>query len=110
MSADPLQLAQDRHRRGMLAEAITGYASFLEGNPQRGDVWQMKALAEKMPGGTAPGGMPGTALHDERPLGPTPFSHATRLDVKPRGACSRQSCHPTAPRRFSKCRAAGFAL
>ena len=50
MSADSLQVAQDRHRRGMLAEAIAGYASFLEGNPQRGDVWHLRALAEHQSG------------------------------------------------------------
>jgi CRISPR-associated protein Csy1 len=50
MSADPLQLAQERHRQGMLAEAIAGYASFLDGNPQRGDVWHLRALAEHQSG------------------------------------------------------------
>ena len=50
MSADPLQVAQERHRQGMLAEAIAGYASFLDGNPQRGDVWHLRALAEHQSG------------------------------------------------------------
>jgi protein O-GlcNAc transferase len=50
MNADPLQLAQERHRQGMLAEAISGYASFLDGNPLRGDVWHLRALAEHQSG------------------------------------------------------------
>ena len=50
MSTDPLRLAQERHRQGFLAEAIAGYASFLEENPQRGDVWQMRAMAEHQSG------------------------------------------------------------
>jgi protein O-GlcNAc transferase len=50
MSADPLRFAQERHRQGFLAEAIAGYASFLEVNPQRGDVWHMRAVAEHQSG------------------------------------------------------------
>jgi len=50
MSSDPLQLAQERHRSGMLAEAIAAYASFLDANPQRGDVWHLRALAEHQSG------------------------------------------------------------
>ena len=50
MSSDPLQLAQERHRSGMLAEAIAAYASFLDANPKRGDVWHLRALAEHQSG------------------------------------------------------------
>jgi protein O-GlcNAc transferase len=50
MSADPLQHAQEVHRRGQLAEAIAAYATFLEANPGRGDVWHMRALAEHQSG------------------------------------------------------------
>jgi len=50
MSADPLRFAQERHRQGFLAEAIAGYASFLDQNPERGDVWHMRAVAEHQSG------------------------------------------------------------
>jgi Tfp pilus assembly protein PilF len=50
MSADSLQLAQERHRQGMLADAIAAYAAFLADNPQRADVWHMKAVAEHQSG------------------------------------------------------------
>jgi len=50
MSADALQLAQESHRRGAFGEAIARYAAFLEGNPARGDVWHMRALAEHQSG------------------------------------------------------------
>lgn len=50
MSADPLQAARDRHRRGLFAEAIAAYDAFLADNPQRGDVWHMKAVAEHQAG------------------------------------------------------------
>ena len=50
MSTDPLRFAQERHRQGLLSEAIAGYASFLEENPQRGDVWHMRAMAEHQSG------------------------------------------------------------
>ena len=50
MSVDPLRFAQDRHRQGFLAEAIAGYASFLEDHPQRGDVWHLRAVAEHQSG------------------------------------------------------------
>ena len=44
--SDILNAARDQHRRGQLAEAIAAYASFLAENPERGDVWHMKAVAE----------------------------------------------------------------
>ncbi len=50
MSADPLRFAQERHRQGFLSEAIAGYASFLQENPLRGDVWHMRAMAEHQAG------------------------------------------------------------
>ena len=50
MSAEPLQHAQERHRLGFLAEAIAGYSTFLDSNPQRGDVWHLRALAEHQSG------------------------------------------------------------
>jgi CRISPR-associated protein Csy1 len=50
MSADPLRLAQEKHRQGFLTEAIAGYASYLEEFPGRGDVWHMRAVAEHQSG------------------------------------------------------------
>src|SRR4051812_23037550 len=50
MSADPLQLAREQHRQGRFAEAIAGYATFLERNPGRGDVWHLRAVAEHQQG------------------------------------------------------------
>jgi predicted O-linked N-acetylglucosamine transferase (SPINDLY family) len=50
MSSDPLQLAREQHRQGRFAEAIAGYATFLERNPGRGDVWHLRAVAEHQQG------------------------------------------------------------
>jgi len=50
MSIDPLRFAQERHRQGLLAEAIAGYAAVLEQSPERGDVWHMRAMAEHQSG------------------------------------------------------------
>jgi len=50
MSADPLRLAQESHRQGRFTEAIERYATFLDGNPGRGDVWHMRAMAEHQSG------------------------------------------------------------
>ena len=50
MSSDPLQSAREQHRRGLFAEAIAAYETFLADNPRRGDVWHMKAMAEHQAG------------------------------------------------------------
>ncbi|HLX22035.1 MAG TPA: tetratricopeptide repeat protein [Usitatibacter sp.] len=50
MSADALQAAQESHRKGLFRDAIAGYATFLDSNPGRGDVWHMRAVAEHQSG------------------------------------------------------------
>jgi CRISPR-associated protein Csy1 len=50
VSADPLQIAQALHRQGRLAEAIARYAEILEAQPNRGEVWHLRALAEHQSG------------------------------------------------------------
>jgi len=46
VSREALQAAQERHRRGDLAGAIAAYEAILAGEPTRGDVWHLRALAE----------------------------------------------------------------
>jgi CRISPR-associated protein Csy1 len=50
VSTDPLQLAREQHAQGRFAEAIAGYATFLAGNPGRGDIWHLRAVAEHQQG------------------------------------------------------------
>ena len=50
VSAERLQGARESHRRGELGEAIAGYSAFLAENPQRGDVWHLRAVAEHQSG------------------------------------------------------------
>jgi len=50
VSQASLQAAQERHRRGDYAGAISGYEAILAEEPGRGDVWHLRALAEHQAG------------------------------------------------------------
>jgi hypothetical protein len=50
MSDESLQAARELHRKGRFGEAIAAYGSYLEGDPARGDVWHLKAMAEHQSG------------------------------------------------------------
>jgi len=46
VSEEALQAAQQRHRQGDLAGAISAYEAILVADPRRWDVWHLRALAE----------------------------------------------------------------
>jgi len=50
MSATALERARESHKRGAFAEAIAAYTAFLAENADRGDIWQLRAMAEHQAG------------------------------------------------------------